>query len=125
MKRILLLISLVGLFSFTNSAGFDEVISALKEGNANKIAQQFDNTIEITMPAKSDSYGKAQAEMILKDFFSTNGVKGFTVIHQGENNGSKYCIGNLTTKNGTFRTTIYMKQKADKQLIQEISFETT
>jgi Domain of unknown function (DUF4783) len=123
MKQILLFISLLGLFSFTSPTGFDEVISALKEGNATKMAQQFDNTIEIKMPTKSDSYGKAQAEMILKDFFSTNGVKGFTVIHQGENSGSKYCIGNLTTKNGTFRTTIYMKQKADKQLIQEISFE--
>ena len=123
MKQFLLLFSLVGLFSFTTPTGFDEIVGALKEGNANKMAQQFDNTIEITMPTKSDSYGKVQAEMILKDFFSSNTVKGFTVIHKGENNGSQYCIGNLTTRNGTFRTTIYIKQKADKQLIQEISFE--
>ena len=123
MKQFLILISIVGLFSFTKSIGFDEVIIALKEGTASKVAQQFDKTVEISIPTKSDSYSKTQAEMILKDFFSANGVKNFTVIHKGENNGSKYCIGNLINRNGTFRTTIYMKQKYDKQLIQEISFE--
>lgn len=123
MKQILLLISLVGLFSFTSPAGFDEVVVACKEGNAAKMAKFFDNSIEISMPGKSNTYSKGQAEMIIKDFFTTNGVKNFSIIHKGENGGSQYCIGNLTTRNGVFRTTIYMKQKGDEQLIQEISFE--
>ena len=61
--------------------------------------------------------------MIIKDFFSAKGVKNFTVIHKGEKGGSQYCIGNLITRSGTFRTTIYLKQKGDKQIMQEISFE--
>jgi hypothetical protein len=124
MKRILLFLSLfVALTSFTALASLDDIINAIKAGNAAQIAKEFDNTVEISMPSKSNSYSKGQAEVILKDFFTTNTIKSFTVIHKGENNGSQYCIGTLATKNGSFRTTIYMKQKGDKQFVQEISFE--
>ena len=59
MKRILLAIILIPLLSF---AGIDDIISALKEGNSGKMAQYFDNTVEVTMPDKSNSYSKGQAE---------------------------------------------------------------
>ncbi|MBL0145064.1 MAG: DUF4783 domain-containing protein [Chitinophagaceae bacterium] len=125
MKRFLFLTLLLPMISFAVVANLDDVISALKEGNAAKMAKYFDNTVEVTMPDKSNSYSKGQAEMIIKDFFATNGVKSYTVIHKGENGGSQYCIGSLVTKNGTFRVTVYMKQKGDKQVLQEISFENT
>jgi Domain of unknown function (DUF4783) len=111
------------LSSFTLFTSIDEVVTALKNGDAVQIARFFDNTVEITMPDKSNNYSKNQAEVVLKDFFSTNGVKSFEVIHKGENAGSQYCIGTLVTKNGSFRTTVFMKQKGDKQLLQEIRFE--
>ena len=124
MKRSLLLITYGFLIcAFTAFSGLDDVITALKNGNAVQAAKFFDNTIEITMPDKSNSYSKSQAELVLKDFFTNNPVKGFEVIHKGENAGSQYCIGTLDTRNGTFRTTIFMKQKGDKLLLQEIRFE--
>ena len=124
MKRIFTLIaSTVLLSSFTFLISIDEVVTAMKNGDAAQIARFFDNTVEITMPDKSNNYSKNQAEIVLKDFFSTNGVKTFEVIHKGENAGSQYCIGTLVTKNGSFRTTVFMKQKNDKQLLQEIRFE--
>jgi len=125
MKRFLLLITcgaLLSSFAFVSS--IDEVIAAMKMGNAAQMAKYFDNTVEITMPEKNNSYSKSQAEMVLRDFFSTNGVKGFTVIHKGENGGSQYCIGTLATQNGSYRTTIFMKLKSDKQYLQEIRFES-
>jgi hypothetical protein len=124
MKRFFTLIATtVILSSFTFFISIDEVVAALKNGDAAQIAKYFDNTVEITMPDKSNSYSKNQAEIVLKDFFSTNGVKSFEVNHKGENAGSQYCIGTLITKNGSFRTTVFMKQKGDKQLLQEIRFE--
>ena len=111
------------LSSFTLFTSIDEVVTAMKNGDAVQIARFFDNTVEITMPDKSNNYSKNQAEVVLKDFFSTNGIKTFEVIHKGENAGSQYCIGTLVTKNGSFRTTVFMKQKGDKQLLQEIRFE--
>ena len=111
------------LSSFTLFSSIDEVITALKAGNAADLARFFDNTVEINMPNKSNDYSKSQGELVLKDFFSSNTVKGFTVIHKGENSGSQYCIGTLLTKTGSYRTTIYMKQKGDKQVLQGITFE--
>lgn len=125
MKQIFTLITATFLLSsFTFLISIDEVITGMKNGDAKEIARFFDNTIEITMPGKSNSYSKNQAEIVLKDFFATNGVKSFEVLHKGENGGSQYCIGTLVTKNGSFRTTVFMKQKIDKQVLQEIRFET-
>jgi hypothetical protein len=125
MKRIFTFaaISLVVLSFTVLQQGIDDVVNAMKNGNSSQIARYFDNTVEITMLDKSNSYSKSQAELVLKDFFATNPVKGFEVIHKGENGGSQYRIGNLNTKTGSFRTTIFMKQKADKQYLQEIRFE--
>ena len=124
MKRFFTLLTIGTLLSsFTFFSSIDEVITAMKAGNAADIAKFFDNTVEINMPDKKNSYSRSQAELVLKDFFSSNGVKSFTVIHKGENSGSQYCIGTLVTRNGTYRTTIFMKQKGDKQVLQEITFE--
>ena len=111
------------LSSFTFFSSIEEVITAIKAGNASEVARYFDNTVEINLPDKSNSYSKSQAELVLKDFFSTNTVKNFTVNHKGENAGSQFCIGTLVTKNGIFRSTVYMKLKGDKQILQTITFE--
>ena len=124
MKRFFTLFTLVGLLSsFILRAGIDDVISAMRTGNSGQVAKYFDNNVEISMPDKSNSYSKSQAELVLKDFFVSHPVKGFEVIHKGENAGSQYCIGTLQTKNGTYRTTIFMKQKGDGQVLQELRFE--
>jgi hypothetical protein len=124
MKKIftLLLVSTV-MLSFSSLVGIEEVVAALKSGNAAQVAKYFDNTVDITLPEKSNSYSKSQAEVILRDFFNNNPVKAFSVIHKGDNAGSQYFIGKLVTKNSTYRTTVFMKQRGDKQFLQEIRFE--
>ncbi|MEO8822812.1 MAG: DUF4783 domain-containing protein [Ginsengibacter sp.] len=123
MKRFLLYtVVTLALSSFT-FISFTEVINAIKSGNATEVAKYFDNTVEITLPQKSNSYSKRQALLVLQDFFNENQVKNFQVIHRSEKEGSEYCIGTLTTVNGLFRTTIYMKQSGAGLLIQELRFE--
>jgi hypothetical protein len=114
---------IVLLFCLTSFVSVDEVESAIKNGNASQLSKYFDNTIEITLTDKSNTYSKSQAELVLKDFFSNNVVKGFEIVHKGNNAGAQFIIGTLETKNGEYRTTIYMKQKGDKQLLQELRFE--
>jgi cytochrome c len=124
MKRFFFLSLIIGcLSSFAIPIGIEEVIVAMKSGNASAVAKYFDHSVEISMPDKSNSYSKSQAELVLKDFFASNQVKNFEVIHKGENAGSQYCIGTLQTKNGAYRTTIFMKQKGDSQVLQELRFE--
>ena len=103
--------------------GLDDVIAALKAGNSQELAKYIDDNIEISLPDKSDSYSRAQALMVLKDFFNSNVVKGFEVQFKGENAGNQYCVGKLVTGSGNYRTTVFMKVKDGKQVVKEIRFQ--
>ena len=111
------------LTAFTKQSGIEDVISAMKSGNASNVAKYFDNYVDITMPDKSNNYSKSQGELVLKDFFSINEVKGFDVKHKGNNDNGEYCIGTLQTKSGNFRATVYMRMKGSKQVIQDIRIQ--
>jgi hypothetical protein len=111
------------VFCLSSFVSIDEVLSAIKNGSASQLSKFFDNTIEITLPEKTNAYSKSQGELVLKDFFENNVVKNFEIMHKGENGGAQFIIGVLNTKNGEYRTTIYLKQKGDKQLLQELRFE--
>ncbi len=123
MKNFLLSSILFFFLSSFFTLSFTEVISAIKSGSAAEVSKFFDNTVEITLPGKSNSYSKSQAELVLHDFFASNQIKDFQIIHKSDNAGSQYCIGNLNTSTGVFRTTIFMKQKGDKLVVQELRFE--
>lgn len=101
----------------------DDVATAMNTGNAGKLAKYFDGRVDITLQQKSSCYSRNQAEIVLKNFFDEMGVKNFKLLHKGANNGSEFCIGNLQTKNGVFRTTIFMKARTEQQVLQEIRFE--
>ena len=105
-----IVISLV-LISFKPFFNIDEVAVAIRSGNASQLSGYLDNRVDISLPDKSDTYSKSQAEMIIRDFFMTNRVQTFQVKHKGENGGSEFCIGILKTTNGDFRTTLFMKNK--------------
>lgn len=125
MKKIftyVVAVSLAALTSFTVQSDIDNVINALRNGDAGELAKYLDENIELTLPEKSDNYSKAQASLILKDFFATNGVKNFDVKHKGEQSGGQFCIGTLQTKAGNYRTTVFMKLKSGKQVVREIRF---
>jgi hypothetical protein len=111
--------------AFKPIVGLDDVINALKAGNAQELSKYIDNNVEISLPDKTDNYSKTQAVMVLKDFFNNNGVTGFDVQFKGENGGGQYCIGNLKTKSGVYRTTVFMKVKDNKQVIKEIRFKSS
>ena len=127
MQKILLF-SAIALFivatAFKPFTGLDDVINALRTGNAQELSKYVDDNIEISLPDKTDSYSKAQALMVLRDFFANNGVKGFEVQFKGENGGSQFCVGKLSTRSGSYRTTVFMKTKNGKQLVKEIRFQS-
>jgi hypothetical protein len=111
--------------AFSPLRGLDEVISAIKAGNANELSKYIDDNIEIALPFKADTYSKAQGTLVLQDFFTNNGVKNFELKHKGDNAGNQFCIGTLITRSGSYRTTVFMTTKNGKQLIREIRFQST
>ncbi|MES1214234.1 MAG: DUF4783 domain-containing protein [Bacteroidota bacterium] len=119
-----LVVLLIAFSSFTQSGNIDAIISALRSGNATELSDYFDDNIELTLPDKANSYSKAQAVVILKDFFSNNGIKNFELKHKGNNGGAQFCIGTLQTKSGNFRTTVFMKIKNNKDVVKDIRFQS-
>ena len=122
-QRALAIVATIALLSFKPAFSIDEVAVAMRSGNAAQLSRYLDNRVDISLPDKTDTYSKTQAEMIIRDFFTTNGVETFEVKHKGENGGSEFCIGILKTKNGDFRTVLFMRLKGDKQFLQEIRFQ--
>jgi hypothetical protein len=126
MKQIfttLLLGSFILLSSFKTQDIIDNVIGALRSGNSTELAKYFDENVELTLPDKSDSYSKAQAQLIVKDFFVNNVVRGFELKHKGDAPGGHFCIGTLQTNAGNFRTNVFMKVKNGREVIKEIRFQ--
>jgi len=110
-------------FNFLNNE-LERIGLAIQTGNSKELAKYFDSTVEITIFEKEETYSKAQAEMVLKDFFTKNKPASFKIIHNGTSGqGSQYGIGTLITDKGTFRTYIYLKQKGATPFIEELRFE--
>ncbi len=103
--------------------GIGEIAGALKSGNAANVAKFFDEKVDISIAGKSVKYSKAQAAGVLQTFFATNTVRNFTIKHQGDQAGSEFCIGTLSTSSGDFRTTFYLSKREGSQNLQEIRFE--
>ncbi len=124
MKKLFFILS-VGflLAAFTVPADLGSVLGGLRSGNAAEIAKSFDASVDLTLPGKTGTYARAQGQQVLADFFASNPSKGFTIVHQGDHGGNEYCIGTLATRNGNYRTTIYMKNKGGAQVVQEIRLE--
>ena len=127
MKHLVTLVCAGAFFflsAFQPAVVIDNVIGALRSGNATELAKYMDDNVEISLPGKSDSYSRSQAAVIIQDFFTNNGVKGFDVKFKGENGGSQFCIGTLQTRTASYRTTFFLANRNGKQLVREIRFQT-
>ncbi|HLX65429.1 MAG TPA: DUF4783 domain-containing protein [Puia sp.] len=111
------------LVSFRPVYSLDDITYAIRVGNAGELSRYLDSRVDISLPEKTDNYSKIQAEMIIRDFFSTNGVRNFVVRKTGYSGSTEYCVGVLQTRNGDYRTTIFTRQKGDRQLLQELRFQ--
>ena len=103
----------------------DDVISAVRQGNATLIATYFNEKIDLKILDQEDVYSKAQAELVLKDFFSKHKVKSFTPSHSSPNkSNNQFVVGSLDTVSGKFRISFLIKKVEDKYLISQFRIET-
>ena len=124
MKIYVLILSILFFVPIVNKTSVDGVVKAMNRGNASQLAEYFDTNVEVKLGDKKVVYSKAQAELVLKDFFNTNTVKNFEVLRlKTSNNVISCCEGNLNTVNGLYHTMIHLKQSANEYLIKEIAFD--
>jgi hypothetical protein len=105
-----------------SATGLDEVISAIRTGNATEIGKNLDDHISLSLPDKAGAFSKVQATDILQEFFSANTVKSLDIQFKGEKGGNQFCVGRLQTTAGVYRITVFMKDKGGQQVVKEIRF---
>ena len=125
MKKLLVsLILVTSICSILVADIYTEINGAMKSGNFKTIANYFNSSVELNIPGADGLYSKAQAELLMKDFFAKNTPKNFTLKHDGiSQDGSKYSIGALETSAGSFRTYYYLKNNNGSFLIKELRIE--
>lgn len=112
------------LFSLPANAQVpDEIILSLKSGNARTLSEYFNQNVELVVPESDNVYSKAQAQLIVSNFFSSYVPQSFSVIHKGGKEGAQYVIGNLGTDKGTFRVYFLLKKSDGKDYIHQLRIE--
>ncbi len=101
----------------------NDIVAAFEKGNASKLSSYFNPTIELIIIDSEEIYSKAQAEIILSDFFSKNKPSKFSLLHNGGKDSSQYAIGQLVCGTKKYRVTLYLKQISGKTHIHQLRIE--
>jgi len=100
------------------------ISKAIELGNYKELSSHFDTKVDLAILEKENSYSKAQAELIIKDFFANRKISRYQIIHQGKSrDGAEYVIGTLITTDLTYRTYVLTKMVNEKVRIQQLRFE--
>lgn len=121
---ILFLAMSFALSAFSQSKLATDVGALLKSGNAKDLAAVFTGNITLSVNDNEDVYSRAQAELVVKEFFAKNKPSAFRIIHNGTSKtGMEYIIGNMDTATGQKRVSYYISVTADKALVKELRIE--
>ncbi len=102
-----------------------KVSQTLKEGNAGELATLFNPTVEMEILGEENVYSKAQAELLLKDFFAKNKPTSFKLNHQGTKGSTSFAIGIMVTTTKNYRISVFLKSENDRMLIHQIRIEVS
>jgi len=102
----------------------DDIISAIKAGDAGRISAHFHTAIDLTVPGSAGIYSKNQAQQILKVFFKDHKVTSFEIKFKGNSkDGSNYAIGELKCGLERFRVYFLVKPTNSVNLIHQLQIE--
>jgi hypothetical protein len=99
------------------------LVDAMAKGNATAMSAYFHLSLEMSILEEDYETSKNQATRIMESFFKKHSPTGFTVSFEGTKEQSKYAIGTLSTKEGSFRVNLFFINKDGKRLIYYLSIE--
>lgn len=100
-----------------------QVRETIKAGSAKELSKYLFQTVDVTIEGKVQSYSKAQAEFVFRDFFRQHPPSEFNIIHQGSSKGGQpFAIGHYKSADQTYRVFMKIRSVNNQQLLHEISF---
>jgi hypothetical protein len=113
----------VQISSFAQGDVISQVKETIKAGSAKELSRFLNETIDVTLNDGPQSYSKAQAEFVFRDFFKQHPPEEFNIIHQGTSKGGQtFGIGQYKSGTETYRVYMKIKGADNQQLVHEISF---
>ncbi|MBE9468119.1 MAG: DUF4783 domain-containing protein [Bacteroidetes bacterium] len=126
---LLVLIFLLSLSTYSANSNLwqnqipTEIITSIKDGDSKSLANFFESSIELVVLQTTNIFSKAQAKIILNDFFTRHKPTNFKIIHTGKSADSLYAIGTLKTNDNVFRVYFLLKTKNKTQYIEQLRIE--
>lgn len=102
---------------------FAPMRDAIKNGNASELVKYFNSTVDLTLEGEVNTYSKAQAEFVLRDFFKKHTPSDFTIVHSGASKaGLQFAIGKFKSGNDSYDVLMRVREVDKMYLIHEMSF---
>lgn len=106
---------------FAQSDVISQLNETIKAGSAKELAKFLNQNVDITLEGKLQSYSKAQAEFVLRDFFKNNPPSEYSVIHQGASKGGQlFAIGQYKSAASVYQIFMKIKTVGSQQLVDDI-----
>lgn len=103
---------------------FDTLSGYFKSSGSREIAAYFSPLIEMNILSDENEYSKAQAELILRDFFQKNKPVSVRVVHRLSSNPNfRFAVLSYQTDSEKFRVSVSMSREGEKFLIKVIRIE--
>ena len=100
-----------------------EIITALDKGDAAKLSAYLNANVELVVGNKNDVFSKQQATGIITDFFRTNKVSSFQLLHKGNKEATSFAIGEIKTNTGNYRVYVLTRKLGNQTVIQQLRIE--
>ncbi|MCX7696697.1 MAG: DUF4783 domain-containing protein [Bacteroidales bacterium] len=102
----------------------DGIRKAIATGDASQLATFFAPTIQLSIPGNKGEFSKVQAEILMKDFFSSYPPVSFEVVSEGRNgDNSFYTIGKYFTQSRSFNVYYVVEKKGNSIQMHILKFE--
>lgn len=97
-----------------------ELKKAFDTGNSEQLAGYFGKNIELILLDKGDVYSKAQAQLIIQNFFTNNKPENFTVESESTDADINYTIAILQTQKTNYRIFIAYRKNNKKTVVSQM-----
>ena len=124
MRAILVFCVLMTVIPSHGQDVFAPVKTAIRAGNSEDLGRQLNATVGVDVNGKQANYSKAQAEMVLRDFFRDNPPADFSIIHTGasQDGALQFAIGKYVSGKNTFSVLVRIKTSGKTRQVHDISF---
>lgn len=127
MRRKFIAVNLFFFLTIVGAFGQTDVINQVKEtikaGSAKELSRFLNSTVDVTLEGNVQSYSKAQAEFVLRDFFKQHPPNEVNIIHQGKSKGGQpFAILQYKSGVDTYRLFMKVKSQGNAQYLDDIRF---